>query len=141
MYLDSAYIAKYYLQEPDSPRVREALRGLEERVSSMWAIAEVVCAFHRHLRESQIGQHDFVDLKHEFLTDVDADVWHLIPVTDGLLRRVAAALGGAPAKLFLRSGDTLHLATAAACDEREIWSSDRHLLAAAPYFGLTGRSI
>jgi predicted nucleic acid-binding protein len=82
MYLDSAYIAKYYLAEPDSQYVREALADALERNSSTWAIPEVVCAFHRNLREGQIGERDFADLKREFLIDVESDVWHLIPVSD-----------------------------------------------------------
>lgn len=111
------------------------------RVSSMWAIAEVVSAFHRHLRESHFSQQDFTELKNCFLRDVESDVWHLLPVTDGLLRRVAGMLGATPGKVFIRAGDALHLATASAYAETEIWSNDRHLLGAAPYFGLTARSI
>jgi predicted nucleic acid-binding protein len=141
MYLDSAYIAKFYLKEPDSPRIREALAAFPTRVSSMLAIPEVVCAFHRHLHEGHHSQEDFVALKNRFLQDVDADVWRLIPVGDGLLRRLAGTIGAAPGKLFLRAGSALHLATASAYAETEIWSNDRHLLAAAPYFGLAGRSI
>ncbi|MBZ5727663.1 MAG: hypothetical protein LAP87_22025 [Acidobacteriia bacterium] len=37
-------------------------------------------------------------------------------------------------------GDAAHLATAQEMGEREIWTSDRHLLAAASHFGLEGRT-
>ncbi len=35
---------------------------------------------------------------------------------------------------------TQHLATAHEAGEREVWTNDRRMLAAASYFGLTGRS-
>lgn len=47
----------------------------------------------------------------------------------------------APRETFLRTADAVHLATARELGEREVWTNDRHMLAAAPYFGLTGRSV
>ena len=34
MYLDSAYIAKFYLNEPDSPSVRTLIQNADSRASS-----------------------------------------------------------------------------------------------------------
>jgi len=47
----------------------------------------------------------------------------------------------APLDLFLRTADAVHLMTAYEIGEREVWTNDRHMLAAAAYFGLTGRSV
>jgi predicted nucleic acid-binding protein len=47
----------------------------------------------------------------------------------------------APQDLFLRSGDALHLMTAREIGEAEVWTNDAHMLKAAAYFGLTGRSV
>jgi predicted nucleic acid-binding protein len=55
MYIDSAYIVKYYIHEANSAAVREILRKAESRVSSALAIAEVTCAFHRRLREGHLS--------------------------------------------------------------------------------------
>lgn len=47
----------------------------------------------------------------------------------------------APREIFLRTADAVHLTTAQELGERDVWTNDRHVLAAAPYFGLTGRSV
>jgi predicted nucleic acid-binding protein len=43
--------------------------------------------------------------------------------------------------MYLRAGDAIHLAAAQGAGFTEIWSNDRHLLQAAPAFGLTGKSV
>jgi antitoxin (DNA-binding transcriptional repressor) of toxin-antitoxin stability system len=52
---------------------------------------------------------------------------------------VRYAAGGAVI-VIERSGDAVHLATALEIGELEVWTSDRHMLAAAPHFGLIGRT-
>ena len=44
-------------------------------------------------------------------------------------------------RVLLRAGDAVHIATALDLGEEEIWTNDRHLLAAAPHFGIAGRNI
>jgi len=41
----------------------------------------------------------------------------------------------------LRAGTPIHTATALETGETEIWTNDRHLLAAVAHFGLAGRSF
>jgi predicted nucleic acid-binding protein len=140
MYLDSAYIAKYYLNESDSPAVRAAIREADSLTSSEWSVVEVACDFHRHMREGELSARQFQDLMQAFLKHCEAGIWTLIPVGDRLLRRVSASLRTLPPGIYLRAGDAVQLMSARASGEQEVWTSDRHMLAAAPHFGLLGRT-
>lgn len=141
MYLDSAYIAKYYVSEVDSAAIRSLLAGRRPLISSVVCVAEVTCVFHRHAREGRISLGKARDLTTDFLQDVASKFWTLVPITDLLLHRVAFQVSAAPVTLFLRAADALHLTTAQTQGETEIWTNDRHLLAAAPHFGLAGRTV
>jgi predicted nucleic acid-binding protein len=141
MYLDSAYIAKFYVNERDSPAVRGLIEQADSLVSSSWALGEVHCVLHRHMREGSLTAIQCETLAGAFLHDVDSGVWKLIPVSDVLLRRASRRMVCAPADVFLRTGDAVHLHTATEMGEKEIWTNDRHMLAAAPHFGLVGRSV
>ena len=141
MYLDSAYIAKYYVNEPDAPAVRKAIRRASHLCSSSWASVEVTCVFHRHIREGSLTPEQGRELIDLFRSHVESDVWHLIPVSEPLLRRTATLIRAIPASVPLRAGDAIHVATALEAGEPEIWTNDRHLLAAASHFGVAGRSI
>ena len=141
MYLDSAYIAKFYVNEGDSRAVRELIRGANSLVSSAWAIGEVSCVLHRHTRKDKLTQRQFRELLDAFLRHAEQGVWTFLPVTGRTLLRVASLVRSAPAGVYLRAGDAVHLAAAMDAEEREIWTNDRHLLQAAEHFGLAGRSI
>ncbi len=140
MYLDSAYIAKYYLNEPDSPRVRKIIHSANSLISSAWSVAEVSCVFHRYLRQGDLRDRQFQTLSREFLVHVDSELWTLVPVTAALIRRMNSLIVTLPAEVFLRAGDAVQLVSALEAGETEVWTNDRHMLAAARHFGLTGRS-
>ena len=140
MYVDSAYIAKFYLNEPDSPQVRTAFAGASALVSSMWALGGVACAVHRNLREGSLDPSQYRALLDAFLQHVDDGIWTFTPVTERLLRKMTLLLTTLPATVHLRTGDAMHLTTAMDLGEREIWTSDRHVLAGAQHFGLSGRT-
>lgn len=141
MYLDSAYIAKYYINEPDSTAVRKLIRAAPSVCSSTWAQLEVTCVFHRHMREGSLTPDQGRELMEVFMAHVDSGIWNLIPVTNALLRRTSMLIRGLPPTVPLRAGDAIHLTSAMDAGEPEIWTNDRHLLAAAQHFGISGRSI
>jgi len=141
VYLDSAYLAKCYVNEPDSAEVRRVVWQAGKRCSSAWCLAEVACVFHRHVREGALPEARAAALSKLFLEDIAAAMWLLLPVSDHLMRRVEAAVRQVPATVILRAGDAVHLVSARDAGFQEIWTNDRHLLRAAPHFGMAGRSV
>jgi hypothetical protein len=141
VYFDTSYIAKFYFNEPESLRVRELVRKADAIYSSLWALAEFHAVLHRRMREGVLSPHDARDLAACFSRHVGDGLWNLIPVTEALLRRTSALMVSAPPDLFIRTADAAHLTTAQEIGERAVWTNDRHMLAAAAYFGLTGRSV
>lgn len=141
MYFDTSYIAKFYFNEPESAQVRELVQSADTLHSSLWALAEFHAVIHRRLREGLLSPGDARDLSSRFSEHVREGLWKLIPVGEPLLRTTGAWMVSAPPDLFLRTADAVHLATAQQIGESEVWTNDRHMLAAAPYFGLKGRSF
>ena len=138
LYFDAAYVAKFYLQEPDSPAVRRLAKKAEVVHSSEWSLAEMACTLHRQVREGLLTGREAAEVRHVFRDHVTAGVWVLVPVTRELFEEVDAVVRTLPGDAFLRAGDALHLASARIT---EIWSNDRHLLRTVPHFGLKGRSL
>jgi predicted nucleic acid-binding protein len=141
MYFDTSYIAKFYFNEPESPRVRELVRKADAIHSSLWALAEFHAVLHRRMREGSSSPRDARELASRFSEHVEAGLWNLVSVNEALLRRAGALMVSAPRDLFLRTADAVHLTTALETGDRVVWTNDRHMLAAAAYFGLTGRSV
>jgi predicted nucleic acid-binding protein len=142
MYLDTAYVAKCYLDEPDASKVRELVRDRTGLTSSAWCRAELACALWRHVRERSLTRRQANALHDLFLEDERTGVWSLVPVSSDLLAEVEDRLRSFRAHgLFLRAGDAVHLTSASRAGFRTLWTNDRHMLRAAPRFGLRGRSV
>jgi predicted nucleic acid-binding protein len=141
LYFDTAYVGKCYLNEPDALAVRETARSGEGLYTSALVIAELACAFHRSLREGTLTPRTARTARDQFLADVRSEVWMLLPITDHILNRIESLTRALPHEIFLRAGDAIHIVSAVEAGFSEIWTNDRHLLAAAAHFGLKGRSI
>jgi predicted nucleic acid-binding protein len=140
MYLDSAYIAKYYLPEPDAKRVRAVIQSADSLISSAIAMSEMACLLHRQMREGYLNKAEMRRVLEAFLDHCSSGLWTLIPVSENLLREATFLVSGLPGNISLRAGDAIHLTTARNVGASEIWASDRHLVGAAPYFGLAART-
>ena len=141
IYFDSSYIAKFYLDEPDSNAVRVRAEAEGEVCCSVLGRAEVVSVFHRKWREKTRTKPEFSILLDQFEADCVADLWTWLPSSSAVVRAVVAKFRSLPDTTFLRSADAIHLATAAESGLPSIFSKDRHLLAAAPHFGLIGEIV
>jgi len=142
MYLDSAYIAKCYLNEPDADRVRALVKGQTNLSSSEWCRAELACIFLRHVREGALTRKQARELHELFVDDIQTGAWTLLPVSTNTLDALEAKVKRLRRRdVFLRAGDAIHLVTARAAGFKDIWTNDRHMLGAARSFGLRGRSV
>lgn len=141
IYLDSAYIAKCYLNEPDSEAVLDLVDSAEIVCSSEWCLAEMATIFHRQVRERVLSHERAKELQNIFLEHVAEGAWALLAVSRELLEDVLDGIRQLPGDILLRAGDALHLVSARRADFSEIWTNDRHLLEAARHFGLIGKSV
>ena len=140
-YFDASYLVRLYLEDAGYEKVRD-LAGGAQRLASAWhAQAEIIAALHRAHREGRFTAGRCRAVIHQFQTERDSDhfVWH--PLTDKVQARLEHAYRSAPPSAFLRAGDALHLACAAENGFKEVYSNDRHFLAAAPLFGLKGLNV
>jgi predicted nucleic acid-binding protein len=141
LYFDTAYVGKCYLHEPDADAVRQTAQSATELYTSAFTIAELACALHRNCREGTLTPAAERTARDQFLEDVQKETWILVPVTERILRQVELLTRTMPRDMFLRAGDAIHIVSAVEAGFHEIWTNDRHLLAAAANFGLTGRTV
>ncbi len=140
IYFDSAYVAKFYLTEPDSARVK-ALAEAEGRVCcSAIGRIEVAQVFHRKLREGQASRAEAASLFDQFDADCANELWTWLPLTEGLIVAAAAAFRRLSPKLALRTADAVHLASAKEHGMKVVYTNDVRMLAAAGSFSLRARS-
>ena len=136
IYFDSCYIAKFYLAEPDSPGVTAFARSNANVGCLLIGKAEVIAVFHRKLREGSVDVSGFHLLCDQFASDCASGLWQWRAVDDALLAASAQRFRGLPSTTFLRAADGLHLTCAAEEGCTAIHTNDRHMIAAAPAFGL-----
>lgn len=141
LYFDSAYVAKCYLPESGHEEVTVLAAQDAHLASVVLARLEVAAVFHRKLREKIISPAIYRELDRQFSDDMTAGIWRFLPITDAMIVKSQAAYLTLSATFFLRSADCLHLCAAAEAGFKEIYSNDRHLLAAASHFGLRGIDV
>ncbi len=140
-YFDSAYIAKFYVDEPES----DALRRLAEKTVRVHCCAlgrvEVAGVFHRKWREGAFSERQFHEISAQFADDCAAGLWIWLSVTDQLVANAAESLRTLGKGITIRSADALHLVCAREHGLRRVYTSDRHMLLAAPAFGVEAMGL
>lgn len=130
-YFDSAFIAKFYLDEPESDQVRSLAAELGRVHCSLLGRLEVASVFHRKRREGAFSDAAYREINAQFDEDCAAGLWTWLPITAAIIESAAATLTGLPKATFLRSADLLHIVTAIEHGLKDIYSNDPHLLMAA----------
>jgi predicted nucleic acid-binding protein len=141
LYYDSSYLFRLYSTEPGHREV-QAHAGAAETVASAWhARAEIAAILHRKRREKAHPEADLAEIRAQFADDLAGGLVAVLPLDEAVMERLESVMERAPASTFLRAADALHLACAAVNGFTEVYSNDRHFLAAAPLFGLRGVNL
>lgn len=140
-YFDTAYILKCYVKEYGWEQVRAFAHGRERIACSIYGRLELHAALHRKLREGEVTEQQLKVVLWQLDVDESGRLWEWLPLTPAIMTAVADTYRSLPRDPFLRTGDAVHLLSAKARGFTEIYSNDRHLLAAAPHAGMTGRNV
>lgn len=141
LFFDATYFGKLHWREPGSAEVLACAAATDELVCSMHGRAEFYSIGFRKVREGLAAPSSLQAVFAQFNADIATGDIRLLPLTDAILDRVESVFATAPATTYLRAADAIHLATAAEHGFAEIFSNDKHLLAAAPIFGLRGVNV
>jgi len=139
VYVDTSVLVPLFLNEPHSVAAADwYARERSELVAAAWCIPEFASALGIKQRTGAIDAQQAQGAWTRFERMVAADL-RLLPVEPTHFHRAAELV--LDASSALRAGDALHLACARDAGLKEIYSHDRHLLAAASHFGLKGRDV
>ncbi|MEP6955502.1 MAG: type II toxin-antitoxin system VapC family toxin [Chthoniobacterales bacterium] len=140
-YYDTAFLFKLQSGEHGAEQVRAHASRVERVACSIHGRAEFASICHRKFREGAASQDQVRSLLAQLEADTVAGGIRWLPIKATSVEQVEEVSRTAPATVFLRAGDALHLACAAENGFEAIYSNDRHLLAAAPLFGLQGVNL
>lgn len=141
IYFDSAYLFRLYLKGDQTQKIEDFLKSGEVIASSLHGKTELYSAFHRGFRENLYPLNQIEKMIEQVNLDTLQENLHWFPITEKTVTCTQAVYSTAPASCFLRGADALHLACASENGFQTIYSNDKHLLAAAPLFGLKGKNI
>lgn len=141
LYFDTSYLFRMYFAEPGHETVKALLPGVDKVYSVQLARAEFASIILRKRREKAASDIALAELHEQFLDEVRDGHIQLIVPEDSELEVIETVLRTAPSSTFLRAADAMHLAAAAWHGFKEVYSNDRHFLAAAPLFGLRGIDV
>lgn len=140
-YFDSTYLFKVQCVEKGTPEIRAFASKVDFLACALLGRAEFAAACHRKIRENTGTREHLRAMLIQVEQETKLGALRWLPITPDSVTRVESILTAAPATTFLRASDALHLACAAENGFTEIYSNDRHLLAAASLFGLRGVNI
>ena len=141
IYFDSTYIIKCYLAEPGTASVLALAQSHPGRACALHGRVEFFSAVKRHLREGNLAAGKAHEVLRQLVRDEAAGLWSFLPVSRSLIESACMRLAALPDPVLCRAADALHLTCAAVNGFNAIYSNDRHLLSAAPHFGLDGINV
>jgi len=141
IYFDTAYLAKCYLNEHGSGEVRKLAAQSASVACCAFGRLELAATIHRNFREGKITRSQSRVIFDQFDLDESNHIWTWLPVTPELLAGAMVKFRAMKPSTYLRAADALHLTCAVEHAFKEIFSNDRHLLAAGAAFKIKGRNV
>jgi len=141
LYFDSNYLFRLYFNECGADDVR-ALAVCAEIIASAWhARAEMATVFLRKPQEKAYPDADLAESRAQFADELNVGAVSLPPLNEAVMQRLEFVIQNALRGAFLHTADALHLACASDASFAEVYSNDRHFMAAASLFGLRGINV
>jgi predicted nucleic acid-binding protein len=141
IYFDTAYVVKCYLPEPGFGQVRSLLNHHQSAACCIFGRLEFTAAIQRAVRERRLHANAVTTIQSILAADDDSGLWNWLPLTTALLESAAIAIRMAPVTVAIRAADALHLVSARESGCGQIYTNDRHVIAAAPHFGMQAINI
>jgi predicted nucleic acid-binding protein len=141
IFCDTSTVAKLYVPEVESRAVRERLESENAVHVSELVRVELAAVFHRRLREHSWSQTQFLTATRQFASDELGGFWTWLTLDTLVINAAATMFRTLPESVFLRSADSLHLATAIRHNFSEVYTHDRHQTHAASALGLRAIAI
>ncbi len=140
-YFDSTYLFRLYFTDFGAEIVRTLAEEADSLVIAWHGRAELASILLRKRRESALTAAAAEEIRHQIHDDIGDGLIEFLPLTETVMTRLETTLAAAPTATNIRAADALHLACAAERGFTEVYSNDRHFLAAAPLFGLKGVNV
>lgn len=141
LYFDTNYLFRLYSNESGASQVQTLAQKTGTIAIAWHGWAEMAAVLLRKRREASLPPDGIEEIRHQFTEDRIAGLIELLPLSTAVVERLERVLHQAPDSVFLRAADALHLACAAEHGFTEVYSHDRHFLAAAPHFHLRGLDV
>lgn len=140
-FFDASYLVRLYLEDAGFEQVRQLASEAPAVASSWHGQAEIIAALHRAHREGRFTVERYWFAVEQFKIEQKDNQFVWYALDEKVQARLEKTFKSASASTFLRAADALHLACAAEHGFKEVYSNDRHFLAAAPHFGLRGINV
>lgn len=141
IFCDTSAIAKFYVPELESPKIRQVIEAEDEVYLSELVRVELMGVFHRRLREGKWSQSEFLAAVRQFNHDDIGRFWHWVPLDSVIVQAASNAFITLSPSIFLRSADCLHLVTAMHHNFDTIYTYDGHQSNAAAHLGLRAATL
>ncbi|MBA3831166.1 MAG: hypothetical protein H0X34_04600 [Chthoniobacterales bacterium] len=138
---DSNYIRQCYLAEMGTPQVIALAQSHPGRACALHGRLEFLFRRQTASARRQPRPSKTHEVLRQFARDEAADLWSFLPLARSLIESACMRLAALPDSVLCRAADALHLTCAAVNSFDAIYSNNRHLLTAAPHFGLKGRNV